>query len=617
MKNARAQDIQDTRYFRKDYNQLPHLPGIYQFYNEQNLLIYIGKAKDLKKRVTSYFNKQRLHLRRTQKMVAQIHTIEFVIVNSEYEALVLESNLIKQHQPRYNVLLKDGKTYPFLCLTNPPYPRVIATRERKPSKGKYFGPFTSTKKMEQIQALIHELYPLRSCNYQLSPKNIAQKKFKICLEYHIGNCLGPCAGLQKETSYMEDVKQVAHLLKGNIKEVKKNLKEKMLNTAQERNFKEAQNYKEKLELLTNYQARSVIIQPSLGNIDVIVIQSEEKRAFVSYLYIKEGMIIFMQSIIVEKRLEEQASHLLAITLVHFRDKVKSKAKTILSNIAIEMLPTGTLSIIPKAGDKRKLVELALKNAFFFQKERLNKNIQLPQKETPIQVLQRDLQLCKPPLHIECFDISNLQGKAIVAGMVCFKKGKPAKKEFRHFHINTVKGPNDFASMSEVIKRRYSHLMKEQLPLPDLIVIDGGKGQLSAAVNTLKALEIYDKVNIISIAKKLEIIYKPNDPYPLYISKRSPSLKLLQRIRDTVHNFSLSFHKRTRLKENTSSVLTTIPTIGAKTISKLFFIYGSLENIIKAPQKKIISQIGPSKASALQKYLKKGHDKMSTTIIDKD
>lgn len=595
--------FEEKYYPRTAYNRLPLGPGIYIFYNTKNVPIYIGKAIDLRKRVASYFTKKAGHPLKTQKMIAQIHKIRIVLMPNGYDALMLENNFIKKYQPRYNILLKDGKTYPYFCITNEPFPRLIVTRQRYPSLGKYFGPFTSMTTMDQIEALIRGLYPLRTCKYHLSQKNIEKGKFKVCLEYHIGNCLGPCVALQMEAAYAANIKEVIHLLKGNFQQVKKSLQTKMKAAAKERNFKQAQAYKEKLAAIARYQSRSLVAHPTLGDCDVIAIVGKEAHAFVSYLHIKKGMIVFAQTVEVQKRLEEEEETILAMGLAHFREKANSKARQVLSNRAIETLPTDAVGLVPKMGDKHKLVNLAVKNALFFQKELLNSKVKrLQGGNSTLQMLQKELQLKALPRHIECFDNANLQGTNPVAGMVCFKNGQPAKRDYRHFHIKSVVGPDDFASMAEVITRRYTHLVATKAPLPNLILIDGGKGQLSATMKVLKAVGVADRVEVIAIAKKLELLYAPDNPYPLYLSKRSPALKLLQRIRNAAHLFSTTFHKNIRLKQGLSSVLTAIPTIGPQTSAKLLKAFGSVENIKKADKEALIAQVGEKKAARLQEHL---------------
>lgn len=595
--------MQTTYYTLDQKHVLPNKPGIYLFYTSKDQLIYVGKAKDLKKRVASYFNQQALSTSiRTRKMVSQVHRIGFVLVNTEYEALLLENNFIKQNQPRYNVLLKDSKTYPYLCITHDRFPRIIITRQQKPSLGLYFGPFTDKTTLRHVQGLLRELFPLRTCTYNLAQKNIDQKKYKVCLEYHLGNCLGPCEGLQTETAYNEDIQQVKSLLKGHFKPTKKELKAQMLQAAQNLDFERAQNYKQKLAIIDRYTAKSLITRIESGAIDIIAIAPDEQKVFINYLHINNGMMIFAQTIEIQKKLKESSEELMALALCHFREKTQSKAKKLYANVTPAIIDEGLTLIIPKVGEKKDLVDLAIKNALFFKQEQLNKKVQARKtSRSTLILLQQDLRLQQIPMHIECFDNSNLQGTNPVAAMVCFKKGNPAKSAYRHFHIKTVIGANDVASMQEIIQRRYQKLTEKQGKLPDLIIIDGGKPQLNAAVNVLKEIGIYGKVSIIAIAKKLEVIYYPNDPYPLYINKKSPSLQLLQRIRDEAHRFAINFHRQVRSTQSLQGELVTIQGIGPKTIDKLLSHFGNVEAIKKASLQDLTSQVGVQKADIIHNY----------------
>lgn len=596
-------DMEATKYTPKDTQMLPDQPGVYRFYNKQEALIYVGKAKNIKKRVSSYFSNAKQHNLKTRSMVAEIAAIAFTIVNSEYEALLLENNLIKKSQPRYNILLKDGKTYPYLCITKERFPRVISTRKVSPQLGQYYGPFTDLRAMHRILALIKQLYPLRTCTYNLAEADVRKGKFKVCLEYHIGNCKGPCEGLQDEEAYHQDIAQVEYLLKGHLHAVKKTLKEKMCQAAQALAYEEAQACKEKIDALTTYQVKSLVINPKVGDLDVFGIVSEKQAAFVNYLQIKQGAIMFTQTMELKKKLDEEDSDLLPLVILHAREKYSSQATEVLTNLPLS-IDLDTLQLtVPKIGDKKKLVMLAIKNALFFKKERFIKNEQYPNKGNKILLsLQQDLQLQRLPLHIECFDNSNTQGSNPVAAMVCFKNGKPARSEYRHFNIKTVIGPDDFASMHEVVHRRYKKLVEEKQALPDLIVIDGGKGQLSAAVASLKEVGIYGQVPIISIAKRLEEIYCPGDPYPIHISKQSVSLKLIQQVRNEAHRFAISFHRNKRSKHSLQSELEAIPGIGPKTIAKLLLHFKSITNIKTASTAALAEQIGNKKTALLESLL---------------
>ncbi len=589
-----------TRYTPKDVRSLAKQPGVYRFYNQQGELIYVGKAKDLRKRVSSYFGNSKQHNLKTRRMVTEIATIEYTIVNSEYEALLLENNLIKKNQPRYNILLKDGRTYPYICITQERFPRVIPTRKVSPQLGQYYGPFTDLRAMYRILSLIKQLYPLRTCAHNLSEKSVTTGKFKVCLEYHIGNCKGPCEGLQDELSYNQDIGQIRHLLKGNLGAINKDLKERMHQASHALAYEEAQACKEKLDALTAYQVKSLVINPKVGDLDVFGMVSDKYGAFVSYLQIKSGSITFTQTVELKKKLDEADSELLPLVILNFREKYNSEAKEVLTNLPLS-ISIDTLSlIVPKIGDKKKLVMLAVKNALFFKKERFTKNEQYQKKANKTLVLlQQDLQLQHLPLHIECFDNSNLQGSHPVASMVCFKHGKPAKSEYRHFNIKTVTGPDDFASMREVVHRRYKRLVDEKQDLPDLIMIDGGKGQLSAAVTALKSVGIYGQVPIIGIAKRLEEIYYPEDPYPMHISKQAASLKLVQQIRNEAHRFAISFHRNKRSKTSLQSELEAIPGVGPQTIRKLLLHFKSVKNIKEASEETLAKHIGNKKAALLK------------------
>lgn len=595
--------METTRYTPQDLKLLSSQPGVYRFYNDKGELIYVGKAKNIKKRVSSYFGNSKQHNLKTRRMVAEIVAIEFTIVNSEYEALLLENNLIKKSQPRYNILLKDGKTYPYICITQERFPRVIPTRKVVPKLGQYYGPFTDLRAMYQILDLIKRLYPLRTCSYNLSEENVRKGKFKVCLEYHIGNCKGPCEGRQDEATYQQALDQIRHLLKGNLHAVKKDLTEKMHQAAQALAYEEAQACKEKLAALAAYQAKSLVINPKVGDLDVIGMVSDEQAVFVSYLQIKSGAITFTQTVEVKKQLEEADTDLLPLVIFNFRERYGSQAQEVLTNLPLAADLGDITLTVPKIGDKKKLVMLAIKNALFFKKERFirKENYQEKANKTLL-LLQQDLQLKNLPLHIECFDNSNIQGAHPVAAMVCFKNGKPAKSQYRHFNIKTVIGPDDFASMREVVHRRYQHLVNTQQDLPDLIVIDGGKGQLSAAVESLKAIGIYGQVPIIGMAKRLEEIYYPEDSYPIHISKQSASLKLLQQIRNEAHRFAITFHRNKRSKASFQSQLEAIPGVGPKTIDKLLSHFKSFKNIQAADAATLAEHIGTQKATLLKAHL---------------
>jgi len=596
-------DMHSPSYLPREHHQLPDLPGVYRYYNKEGILIYVGKAKNLKKRVGSYFNKNAGINQKTRRMVREIEKIEITIVNSEFDALLLENNLIKKSQPRYNVLLKDDKTYPYLLLTNESFPRIYPTRRVIPSKGTYFGPFASVKAMNNVLDLILSLFTIRTCKLDLSPEKIKTTNYKVCLEYHLGNCKGPCEGLQDEPSYLKDIEQARNILKGNLSVAKNYFKESMQAAATALDFENAQLYKEKFDLLEKYQAKSLVINPNVDSMDVFSIVSEEKYAFVNYLRIKNGAITLSKTVELKKKLDEPDQELLLTAIIRLRDQFQSDAKEVLVNLDFEDSPEGLQLVQPKIGDKRKLIELSLKNALYYKKEKALLAGETKNKKNRVLLqLQKDLSLGELPYHIECFDNSNIQGSNPVASMVCFKDGKPSKKEYRHYHIKTVSGPNDFASMEEVVLRRYKRILQEGQSLPNLIVIDGGKGQLSSAVAALKTLDIYKKVPIIGIAKRLEEIYFPGDQYPIFVDKKSESLRLIQRIRDEAHRFAITFHRNLRSKGALGTQLTAIEGIGDHTAHKLLSRFKSFKNIQKATLEELSGEIGKDKASKIYKEL---------------
>lgn len=596
-------DMHSPSYLPTEHQQLPDLPGVYRYYNKEGKLIYVGKAKSLKKRVGSYFSKSTGLNQKTRRMVREINTIEITIVNSEFDALLLENNLIKKSQPRYNVLLKDDKTYPYLLLTDESFPRIYPTRRVIPSKGTYYGPFASVKAMNNVLDLILSLFTIRTCKLDLAPEKIAASKYKVCLEYHLGNCKGPCEGLQDEKNYLADIEQARNILKGNLGIAKSFFKENMQAAAAALDYERAQRYKEKLDLLEKYQAKSLVINPNADSLDVFAIVSEEKFAFVNYLRIKNGAITLSKTVELRKKLDETDQELLLTAIVRLRDQFQSDAREVLVNVEFEDSPEGLQLTLPKIGDKRKLIDLSLKNALYYKKEKALLAGETKDKKNRVLLqLQQDLSLSELPTHIECFDNSNIQGSNPVASMVCFKDGKPAKKEYRHYHIKTVTGPNDFASMEEVVYRRYKRMAQEEVALPQLVVIDGGKGQLSSAVAALKRLDLYGKIPIIGIAKRLEEIYFPGDIYPLYIDKKSESLRLIQRIRDEAHRFAITFHRNLRSKGALNSQLTGIEGIGENTAQKLLKHFKSFKNIQNASLDQLTGVAGKDKAEKIHAAL---------------
>lgn len=593
-----------SSFLPEDHLSLPDHPGVYKYFNADKELIYVGKAKSLKKRVGSYFNKNAGVNHKTRRMVLEITQIEIILVDSELDALLLENNLIKKSQPKYNILLRDDKTYPYLLLTKESFPRLFPTRKHLPRRGTYFGPFASVKAMNTVLDLIRELFTIRTCNLDLSYLKINEDKYKVCLEYHVGNCQGPCVGKQAESDYLADIEQAKHILKGNLGVAKSYFKQRMQTHADNLAFEQAQRSKNRLELLEKYQAKSLITNPSISNLDVCTLVSDEKNAYVNYMRVKNGSLITSKNVELKKRLDESEEELLVTALVRLQDQFQSDAEEILVNIEIDPIE-GLNTTVPKIGDKRKLIELSLKNALYYKKEKaLLLGLNQDKKDRVIKQLQRDLSLQDIPDHIECFDNSNIQGTNPVASMVCFLNGKPAVKEYRHYHIKTVEGPNDFASMKEIVGRRYKRLLEEEKPLPKLVVIDGGKGQLSSAIEALVELGIYGKIPIIGIAKRLEEIYFPGDSYPIHIDKKSESLMLLQRIRDEAHRFAITFHRDVRSKNAFGTQLTEIDGIGEGTAQKLLKQFKSLRKIKEATGEEINACIGATKAKLLLEWIEK-------------
>ncbi len=589
---------------RDQYNTLPHTPGVYKFFDSNNKIIYVGKAKDLNKRVSSYFTNIKNHNRKTYKLVGEIVGIEIVIVNSEFDALLLENNLIKENQPRYNILLKDDKSYPFIVITNERFPRIFSTRNIEDQKGTYFGPYTSVKAMNGVLDLIHKLYHIRNCSYNLSETNVKNKKYKVCLEYHIGNCLGPCEDLQSENEYLNDINSAKHILKGNLHVIKKSYKEMMQQAAEDLHYEVANSFKQKLELIDRFQTKSLIVNPNLHDIDVFGVITTNQTVFINYLQIVHGTIKLSETISAKLILNEPDLEIIQQLIFSLRTKYKSSTNTLYSNYTI---PTweGIEITQPKIGDKKKLIDLSIKNALYFkqEQERIQYDKEVKSNRILIQ-LQKDLNLKEIPKHIECFDNSNIQGTNPVSSMVYFKNGKPDKKNYRKYKIKTVTGPDDFASMKEVVSRRYQRLLSNNEPLPNLVLIDGGKGQLSAAVEALKDLNIYNQIPIIGIAKRLEEIYFPEDSYPILINKKSTSLKLLQHLRDEAHRFAITFHRSRRSKNAQTTILDDIEGIGPSTKQKLLAEFKSVKRIREASQEQLIKTIGKSKTEKVLKFLDK-------------
>ena len=591
---------------KEQIKELPQNPGVYQFFDKSQKILYVGKAKNIKKRVSSYFTKKQEYAK-TKLMVSKIRDIKYFVVPTEMDALLLENNLIKKHQPKYNVMLKDDKTYPFICVKNEPFPRVYSTRRVVKDGSFYFGPYTSVRLVRTLIDFIHQLYPLRTCNFNLKSENIQRKKFKLCLEYHIGNCLAPCEGFQSEDSYQIGINHISQILKGDIKSVASILKDRMISFSENMEFEKAQEVKEKLSLLENYQSKSTIVNTKINNVDVFTIVSDNTSAFVNYLKISNGAIIQTHTIELKKKLEETDKDLLVYSITELRQRFNSQSKEIYSSISVDNLWENTKIIVPQIGDKYKLIELSKRNAKYMQFDAIKKKEKLKEKSSDkriINQLQVDLNLKEKPRHIECFDNSNFQGTNAVAACVVFKNGKPSKKDYRHFNIRTVVGPDDFKSMEEVVYRRYKRLLEEKKDLPQLIIIDGGKGQLSSAAKSLEKLGLLGKIDIIGIAKKLEEIFFFGDSIPLYLDKRSESLKIIQRLRNEAHRFGIKHHRNQRSKNTLTTSLDNIEGIGEKTIQKLLSHFGSVDKIREAKRKEIENLISKSKTATLLLSLKK-------------
>lgn len=584
---------------------LPDAPGVYQYFDKDSKILYVGKAKNLKKRVSSYFNKQH-DTARINVLVKKIATIKHIVVETEMDALLLENSLIKNLQPRYNILLKDDKTYPWICIKNERFPRVFSTRNVIKDGSEYFGPYTSGKLMHALLNLIKELYPLRTCNYDLSPQNIRNEKYKVCLEFHIGNCLGPCEGLESEEEYLRKIQAIRAILKGDFKENIREFKSLMMKYAEEMRFEEAQKMKEKIDLLENYQAKSTVVNPKISNVDVFSIISDEGSAYINMLQIKNGAVIRSHTLELKKKLEEADDELLTLAIVELRERFKLYAKEIIVPFKVD-LGEGLKITTPKLGDKKQLLDLSERNARYYRMDQM-KQMKIVDPDRHINrimaQMKSDLRLSKEPRHIECFDNSNIQGTNPVAACVVFKDGKPSKKDYRHFNIKTVKGPNDFASMEEVVFRRYRRLLEEGESLPDLIIIDGGKGQLGAALKSLEVLGLRGKIAIIGIAKRLEELFYPGDSIPLYLDKKSETLKIIQHLRNEAHRFGITFHRNQRSKNAIDSGLTTIPGIGPKTMEKLMIEFKSIKRLKETPFEAIEKSIGKSKAQKVLDYFKK-------------
>ena len=587
---------------------IPTTPGIYKYFNVQNELIYVGKAKNIRKRVSSYFTKT-IQSYKTHELVGQVHHMEFTVVDSEQDALLLENSLIKQFQPKFNINLKDDKTYPYIIIKNEPFPRVFLTRKKINDGSLYLGPFTSVGKVRELIEFIRQYIPLRTCKLNLTENNISQGKFKVCLEYHLGNCKGPCAGLQSIEEYTNELTQVKELLKGNLQPIIKEYKQQMQAYSAALAFEKAEQYKKKLEHLQQYQAKSTIVNPRIGDVDVFSILVNKDVAYVNYMMVNNGAIVQTHNLALEKKLDEPEEELLRLSITQLRQTFESKAKEIVVPVAIDYPDDSVQITIPKAGDKKKLLELSEKNLVYYNEEikkrkllHLGETNNLDQKNVLYQ-LQDDLQLADLPVHIECFDNSNFQGSYPVSAMVCFKNGVPSKKDYRHFNVRTVEGINDFATMKEVVYRRYHRLLNEQEPLPQLVIIDGGKGQLSAAMESINELGLQGRMTLVGLAKNEEELFFAGDKQSLKLAMNSESLKLIRRIRDEVHRFGISFHRQKRSKGSFKNELEDIKGIGKTTADVLLNEYRSVRNISLLSLEILTEKIGAAKARLVYDYFK--------------
>lgn len=581
---------------------LPDSPGVYQYFDKEGNIIYVGKAKNLKRRVSSYFNKTHESLRTTM-LVRNICDIKYTVVGSEEDALHLENSFIKEYRPRYNVLLKDDKTYPWITVRNEPFPRVFLTRKVIHDGSKYYGPYANVQLARTVIELIRSLYPVRTCSHQLTPENIGRHKYKVCLQYHIKNCKGACEGMQSEADYLRDIEQIRQILNGNIQQLTEHLKEEMNTLAEQLKFEEAQQLKEKYLLLEKYKAKSVIVSSTIHNVDVFSYAENDNDAYVNYLHVRNGSIVQSYTIEYRKRLDESKEEILSLAIAELRGRFKSQSREIIVPFLPESEFRETFFTVPQRGDKRKLLEVSEQNVKQYKLDKVKSAEKLNPEQRVTRILsraQKDFRLHNLPMHIECFDNSNIQGTLPVSSCVVFKKAKPSKKDYRHFNVKTVEGPDDFASMYEAVYRRYKRLSEESQPLPDLVVVDGGKGQLGAACEALRDLQL--QIPIIGIAKRLEEIFFPDDPIPLYLDKNSESLRLIQQMRDEAHRFGITHHRNRRSKKQVESALDKIAGIGEKTRDLLLTRYKSVKRIKEVPHEELAQLIGPAKAKLIHEAL---------------
>ncbi|MFC2080657.1 excinuclease ABC subunit UvrC [Bacteroidota bacterium] len=592
------------KYLKSLVEVLPNKPGVYQYFDNSGILLYVGKARDLKKRVSSYFTKSKQESFKQHILVGKIADIKHIVVSNESDALLLENNLIKKEQPKYNVLLKDDKTFPWICVKKEAFPRIFYTRNLIQDGSTYYGPYTSVVMVKTILETARQLFPLRNCKLNLGEENIKKGKYKVCLEYHLGNCKAPCIGLQDEFDYADSVDKVHMILKGNIKDVSVQLKSLMKKCSSEFKFEEAQILKEKLEVIEKYRSKSTIVNPRIRDVDVFSIIGEESVYFVNYLKVVEGAIVQAHTIELRKKLDENQEELLSLAIIEIRQKTRSLAKEAIVPFRMSLPLENVRFVVPQKGDKKQLLELSERNAKYFkiEKKRKTENLKAVSSiDRMLKTMKKDLRLKHMPKHIECFDNSNIQGTHPVAACVVFRNARPSKRDYRHYHVKTVSGQDDFASMQEIIYRRYSRLIKENTPLPQLIVIDGGKGQLNAAVKGLEKLKLKGRMAIIGVAKRLEEIYFPGDKVPLYIDKNSETLKIIQQLRNEAHRFGITFHREGRIKSMTASELDSIRGIGEKTIKLLWSNFDLLDKIKLADIEELTAVVGKNKAEILKSH----------------
>lgn len=589
---------------KKKISRIPLQPGVYQYFDKDGKIIYVGKAKSLRKRVQSYFTKDSSNYGKTKLLVSRIVDVKYIVVETEYDALLLENNLIKKYQPKYNIQLRDDKTYPWICVKKERFPRVFSTRNPVKDGSIYFGPYASVRMMNTLLDFIRELFQLRTCNFNLSEENIQEGKFKVCLDYHIGKCKGPCEGKQTEEDYLNDIDQIKHILRGHLKSVSGHLKSQMLKASEEMDFELAQSYKDKLEIISRYQSKSTVVSSTIKSLDVFGYDEDENTSYVNFLKVIDGAIIQSHTIELKKKIDESQEDLLISAIIELRSRFNSNSKEIITPFPLEIEGSDFSIKIPQRGDRKSLMDLSLRNLKYYQldKKKRQESFKKKVEERDINaVIQQDLNLKDPAVRIECFDNSNFQGTNPVAACVVFKHGKPLNKEYRHYKIKTVEGPNDFASMEEVVYRRYKRQLDEEKELPNLIVIDGGKGQLSSAVKALKKLDLYGRVAIIGIAKRLEELYFPGDSAPIYLDKTSRTLKVIQHIRNEAHRFGITFHRDLRSKNSFKTSLQDIEGIGYKTAQKLLWKFKSVKKISEASLNEISEVIGKSKAEIVYTF----------------